>query len=90
MGISINPQRIVRDVIVIGASAGGIGAVFALLSGLPADLSAFIGVVIHRGISSQASWSSMFGRRTTLKVVEPANGDPLNPGVVYIAPPTAT
>ena len=83
---SINPQRITRDVIVVGASAGGIRAVIEVLSRLPADLPAFIGVVIHRGAPSSSNWSEVLGMKANLRVVEPADGDPLTRGVVYVAP----
>lgn len=83
---SINPQKTVRDVIVVGASAGGIRAVSEMLSGLPADLPAFLGVVIHRGAVSASNWSDVLGTKTKLRVVEPADGDPLRPGTVYVAP----
>ena len=83
---TINPLHIVRDVIVIGASAGGHSAVIEILSRLPADLSAFIGIVIHRGAVSKSNWSLSLGHKTKLRVVEPANGDLLTRGMVYIAP----
>jgi two-component system chemotaxis response regulator CheB len=86
MSVSINPDKIVRDVIVVGASAGGIRAVIEMLSRLPADLPAFMGVVIHRGAASTSSWAEVLGRKTELRVVEPAHGDVLTRGVVYIAP----
>jgi len=86
MTISINPEGIVRDVIVMGASAGGIEAVIEILSRLPEDLPAFIGVVIHRGDKSASNWSQMLGKKTKLRVVEPASGDSLTRGFVYIAP----
>jgi two-component system chemotaxis response regulator CheB len=73
MSLSINPEKIVRDVI-------------ELLSRLPADLPAFIGVVIHRGAASMSNWSASLGMKAKLRVVEPANGDSLTRGVVYIAP----
>ena len=82
----INEDRIARDVIVIGASAGGIEAVTEMLSRLPADLPAFIGIVIHRGAHSVRNWSAILGRRTALRVVEPAAGDSLTRGFAYIAP----
>jgi chemotaxis response regulator CheB len=83
---TINTEEIVRDVIVIGASAGGVRAVIELLSRLPAALPAFIGVVIHRGATSPANWSQALGGKTKLRVVEPSDGDPLRRGVVYVAP----
>ena len=83
---TINPRKIVRDVIVIGASAGGHAAVIEILSRLPANLPAFIGVVIHRGAVSKSDWSHSLGSKTGLRVFEPTNGDLLGPGVVYIAP----
>jgi two-component system, chemotaxis family, protein-glutamate methylesterase/glutaminase len=86
MSVTINSERIVRDVIVVGGSKGGIRAVTALLSRLPAALPAFIGVVIHRGSSSPSDWSDVLGARTNLRVVEPSDGDVLTCGVVYIAP----
>ena len=81
----LNRQKLVRDVIVIGASAGGISAVTEVLSRLPADLPAFIGVVIHRGAVTRADWSRTLGRKTQLRVVEPSDGAALSRGVVYVA-----
>ena len=70
----INPEKIARDVIVVGASAGGIRAVIELLSRLPADLPAFIGVVIHRGAAlsrhSSDRSTSRFGRREPTQQVK--------------------
>ena len=86
MSVSINPEKIARDVIVVGASAGGIRPVIEILSRLPADLPAFIGVVIHRGRAAGSSWSDVLGMKTELRVVEPADGDSLTRGVVYVAP----
>ena len=86
MGVSINSEKITRDVIVIGGSAGGFSAVIEILSGLPPDLPAIIGVVIHRGAASTSDWSVSLGMKTRLRVVEPTDGSPLARGVVYIAP----
>jgi two-component system, chemotaxis family, protein-glutamate methylesterase/glutaminase len=83
---SINPEKIVRDVIVVGASAGGIQAVIQLLSRLPAELPAFVGIVIHRGDRTQTDWSQLLGMKTKLDVVEPVDGAALTRGVVYVAP----
>jgi two-component system chemotaxis response regulator CheB len=61
MSVLLNPERIPRDVIVVGASTGGIRAVIELLSRLPEDFPAFMGVVIHRGADSTATWSEVLG-----------------------------
>ena len=87
MEISINAEERARDVIVIGASAGGIEAGMEILSHFPADLPAVVGVVIHRGASSTSDWSYVLGMRSGIQVVEPAHGDRLSRSVVYIAPP---
>jgi len=86
VGVLVNSERLVRDVIVIGASAGGFTAVVEILSGLPSDLPALIGVVIHRGAVSKSDWSASLGMKTKLRVVEPTDGSSLTHGVVYIAP----
>jgi len=86
VGVSINTELLVRDVIVVGASAGGIRAVMRILSRLPSTLPAFMGVVIHRGAGSTSSWSEVLGQKTKLRVIEPGNGDPLTNGTVYVAP----
>jgi len=86
MSTTINSQKIARDVVVIGASAGGHSAVIEILSRLPKDLPAFVGVVIHRGAVSKSNWSRTLGSKTTLTVVEPESGDQLARGVVYVAP----
>jgi two-component system chemotaxis response regulator CheB len=42
--------------------------------------------VIHRGANSTSDWSDVLGMKTNLRVVEPACGELLTHGVVYIAP----
>jgi len=86
MSASLNAEKRVRDVFVIGASAGGIRAVIEVLSHLPVDLPAFVGVVIHRGAASTSDWSHTLGSKSEVRVVEPKSGDALVNGVVYIAP----
>src|SRR6185503_15930443 len=80
-----NIRGIKRDVIVIGASAGGVTALVELLESLPADLRASIGVVLHRS-SSPGELASVLGRRSLLPVIEPTDCTPLQHGVVYLAP----
>jgi two-component system chemotaxis response regulator CheB len=86
VSVSINSGKIARDVIVVGASVGGVQAVIEVLSRLPADLPAFIGVVIHRGATSRSNWSRTLGKNTKIRVVEPIDGQSLMRGFVYVAP----
>ena len=82
----INVDSVVRDVVVIGGSAGAFTQVVTLLSLLPPHLPAIIGVVLHRGAQSAADWSISLGSKCKLRTVEPADGERLERGVVYIAP----
>jgi len=66
-------------VIFVGASAGGVCAVIELLSRLPADLPAFIGVAIHRSPGSTSDWSEV---REPLIALATILGDGTGDGVV--------
>src|SRR5262245_31054055 len=81
-----NVDGLKRDVIVIGASAGGVMALTELFAALPAGLPATIGVVLHRG-TSPGELAHVLGRRSRLPVIEPENTSPLKRGVIYLAPP---
>jgi two-component system, chemotaxis family, protein-glutamate methylesterase/glutaminase len=76
-----------RDLIVIGASAGGVEAVSSLLAGLPADLHAAVCVVIHLRPDASSQLAAVLARTTTLPVVAARNGMTLQPGVVYVGVP---
>jgi two-component system chemotaxis response regulator CheB len=76
-----------RDVIVIGASSGGVKALLELCRRLPADLPAVIGVVIHRSPWYQVDIAALYGYRADIKVREGKSGEPLSPGTIYFAPP---
>jgi two-component system chemotaxis response regulator CheB len=82
----INADRVRRDVIVIGGSAGSVGPVKELLAKLPSDLEATLAVVLHRSRFHETQLSWLLGLRAVLPVVEPADGDPVLGGVVYVAP----
>jgi len=81
-----NVEGIKRDVIVIGASAGGVMALSALFAALPAGLPASIGVVLHRS-TTPGELQHVLGRRSKWRVIEPKVPGSLKPGVIYLAPP---
>jgi two-component system chemotaxis response regulator CheB len=76
-----------RDVIVIGASAGGFEALSLLLSRLPAGFPAMMAITLHRSPHGPSGLAPMLGRKARIAVVEPASGDRLERGHVYLAPP---
>lgn len=75
-----------RDIVVIGASAGGVETLMALFSKLPAGLPATVMVVIHRSPVHEGRLAYVFGRKSALPVSEPRDGEPLKVGCIYVAP----
>jgi len=82
----INTERIKRDVIVVGASAGGVEPLKLLLGRLPPDLPATVAIVLHRSPYYETQLPSVLGRYALLSVLEPADRDPVLSGAVYVAP----
>jgi two-component system chemotaxis response regulator CheB len=82
----INEERIPRDIVVVGASAGGVEALGNLFAVLPPALPAAVAVVIHRSPVAKTMLSWVLGRRTRLPVAEPADGEALEPSRIYVAP----
>jgi two-component system chemotaxis response regulator CheB len=76
-----------RDIIVIGASAGGLDAVRTLMQNLPQKLSASLFVVIHTSPEGPGLLASILDRVGTLRVVSAQDGARIERGVVYVAPP---
>jgi len=76
-----------RDIIVIGASLGGLEGLCRLTSGLPADLSAALLVVLHTGPSSPRMLAEIVGRFSSLPVSYARQGEVVVPAHVYVAPP---
>ena len=75
------------DVVALASSAGGIAAIGQVLTGLPADFPAAIVVVQHLDPRHRSLMAEILGRRTSLHVVQAAEGTRMRPGTVYIAPP---
>lgn len=73
--------------VAIGASAGGVDALLALLPGLPSSYALPIVVVLHQADDRTSLLSEVFAARTALRVREAADKAPLAPGTLYFAPP---
>jgi two-component system chemotaxis response regulator CheB len=72
-------------IVMVGASAGGLDAVCALLRGLPADLSFAVALVQHRSKESDALCEVLQGC-SRLPVAEATDKTEIEPGHVYLAP----
>jgi len=76
-----------HDIIVVGASAGGVEALSTLVKQLPEDLPAAVFIVLHMGPHSATALPNILGRRTKLRVDHPANGEPIEHNRIYVAMP---
>jgi two-component system chemotaxis response regulator CheB len=75
-----------QDLIVIGASAGGIEAVSQVLRGLPEDLPAALFIVIHLSPSYPSILARLLDQAGTLPALHPRDGQTIRRGHVYVAP----
>jgi two-component system chemotaxis response regulator CheB len=82
LNISTLPRR---DIVVVGASAGGVEALMGFFSALPVDLDATILVVLHIAPYTPSNLDRILGRVTSLPVVIAKDGEPLERGRIYVA-----
>jgi two-component system, chemotaxis family, protein-glutamate methylesterase/glutaminase len=76
-----------RDIVVIGASAGGVAALMRLVADLPASFAAPVLVVVHVAPHAPSSIPKILGRCTSLPVAHAVDGEEIEPGRIYVAPP---
>ena len=73
-------------IVVIGASAGGVDALLKLVATLPTDLPAAVFIVLHIGNhKSELPW--LLDRLGGLPARHAEDGDPIELGQIYVAPP---
>jgi len=84
--LSFTPGASARNwVVAIGASTGGVEALNELLSALPENAPPIL-VTQHMPRLFTAAFAQRLNRRCAVTVKEAENGDPVEPGHVYIAP----
>ncbi len=76
-----------RDLIVLGASAGGVEALTKVCRALPADLPAAVFVVLHVPARTTSMLPSILSRAGRLRAAHATDGEPIEQGRIYIAPP---
>ena len=75
------------EAVAIGASAGGIDALFVLLEGMPATMRAPIVIVLHLPEQHESRLPQVFAARLAVPVKEAEPHAPVAGGTVYFAPP---
>jgi two-component system chemotaxis response regulator CheB len=76
-----------RDIVVVGASAGGVEALSTLFWDLPPEIPIAFFVVLHR-LPHSLSWlPSILERTARLPAEHPRDGEKIRPGRIYVAPP---
>lgn len=76
-----------RDIVVIGASAGGVYALKSLAAALPSDFQATIFVVLHISPHSPSHLPDILNYAGSLPASHPEDGEAIRQGHIYIAPP---
>ena len=86
-GIVSREPRGPFEIVALAASAGGLHALSYVLGGLPSEFPAFIVVVQHLDPRHRSLMADILSRRTGLAVTEAKQGDVLERGKAFIAPP---
>jgi len=76
-----------HGVVVVGASAGGVEALADLAASLPGGLPAAVFVVLHLPATGTSALPEILGRHGPLPAGHVRDGEPIQPGQIYVAPP---
>ena len=76
-----------KDIIVVGASAGGIAALTEFVKNLPENLNASVFIVLHLSPYSKSLLPQILSKAGPLKAGHPEDGEKIKRSKVYLAPP---
>ncbi|KAA0593951.1 two-component system chemotaxis response regulator CheB [Azospirillum lipoferum] len=76
-----------RDIITIGASAGGLTALRRLFGAMPKDCAPTVFVVLHITPNARSVLPLLLDRIGWLPAFHPHDGEPIRPGHIHVAPP---
>ncbi len=85
--MSMDADSARRDILVIGASAGGVQALCSVIESLPPGLPAAVFVVLHVAPHGRSALPAILARSGCLPAVHPADGEEIQAGRIYVAPP---
>lgn len=74
-----------RDIVVVGASAGGLSPLRSFVGSLPPDFIGSVFIVLHIPPYSESQLASILSRAGRLKAVQPKDGEEIKPGMIYVA-----
>jgi two-component system chemotaxis response regulator CheB len=77
----------IRQLVVIGTSAGGIETLRPVVAAIPPDFPAPIAVVMHTSPQSPGVLHEILDRWGPLRAVSASGRERLKPGCIYVAPP---
>jgi two-component system, chemotaxis family, protein-glutamate methylesterase/glutaminase len=76
-----------RDIVVVGTSAGGVPALQRLVAALPLGLPASVFIVQHTWPEGRSFLPAILARAGPLRTIEARDGEPIERGTIYVAPP---
>jgi two-component system, chemotaxis family, protein-glutamate methylesterase/glutaminase len=75
-----------HDIIVVGASAGGVEALIRTVGGVPSDLPAALLVVLHMRPGKPSGLPDLLSRSGKLRASQAEHLQPIQHGHIYVAP----
>jgi two-component system, chemotaxis family, protein-glutamate methylesterase/glutaminase len=75
-----------RDIVVVGASAGGVELLLDMVPELPADLPASLFIVVHMPPGYASALPELLTKRGRLPARHPVHDESIERGTIYVAP----
>src|SRR4051794_7913012 len=80
MEFATGPMMATRDVVVIGASSGGVEAISKVVAGLPTDFPGAVFVVLHIGEEARSHMPAILNRVGRLPAGHAVDQEPIRRG----------
>jgi two-component system chemotaxis response regulator CheB len=81
------PSGARRDIVAVGASAGGVDALKRLVAALPSDYGGAVFVVMHISPEARSELPAILSRAGSLPAVAATDQMPIRHGHIHVAPP---